>query len=156
VTTIIRNRYKSITISLFYNFLGKAMQKNSITNTSVRLDKWLWAARFFKTRALAKDAVQSGKVQYQGKRCKPSRVVELGANVKVPQGYDVKEVVVLQLQDKRLAAVLAESLYQETEDSQKHRANNAQARKLNALISPRPDHRPNKKQRRQIIQFKQQ
>lgn len=132
------------------------MQKNLKENTSVRLDKWLWAARFYKTRSLARDAVQSGKVQYNGQRSKPGKIVELGASIKVPQGYDIKDVEVLQLKDQRQAAPLAQLLYQETADSEKQRASNAEARKLSAFHSPKPDHKPDKKQRRQIIQFKHQ
>ena len=132
------------------------MQKNHDESQSVRLDKWLWAARFYKTRSNARDAVQSGKVQYNGQRSKPGKIVELGANIKVPQGYDIKDVVVLQLKEQRLGAPLAQLMYQETQVSEKLRASNAEARKLSAFHSPKPDHRPDKKQRRQIIQFKQQ
>lgn len=132
------------------------MQKNLDHSPSVRLDKWLWAARFYKTRSLARDAVQSGKVQYNGQRSKPSKVVELGASIKVPQGYDLKDVLVLQLKEQRLSAPLAQLMYQETQASEALRATNAEARRLSAFHSPKPDHRPDKKQRRQIIQFKQQ
>ena len=132
------------------------MQKNVADQLKVRLDKWLWAARFYKTRALAREAVQSGKVQYNGQRSKPGKVVELGANIKVPQGYDIKEVLVLQLKEQRQGAPLAQLMYAETQDSENLRARNAEARKLSAFHSPKPDNRPDKKQRRQIIQFKQQ
>ena len=132
------------------------MQKNVTDQLKVRLDKWLWAARFYKTRALAREAVQSGKVQYNGQRSKPGKVVELGANIKVPQGYDIKEVLVLQLKEQRQGAPLAQLMYAETQDSENLRARNAEARKLSAFHSPKPDNRPDKKQRRQIIQFKQQ
>ena len=132
------------------------MQKKLDASISVRLDKWLWAARFYKTRSLARDAVQSGKVQYNGQRSKPGKIVELGASIKVPQGYDIKDVEVLQLKDQRQSAPLAQLLYQETEESEKRRASNTEARKLSAFHSPKPDHKPDKKQRRQIIQFKQQ
>lgn len=132
------------------------MKKSLDIEISVRLDKWLWAARFFKTRSIARDAVQSGKVQYNGQRSKPGKIVELGASVKVPQGYDIKDVLVLQVKEQRQGAPLAELMYEETAISQKQRATNAEARKLGALLSPKPDHRPDKKQRRQIIQFKQQ
>ena len=132
------------------------MRKVPDKSKSVRLDKWLWAARFYKTRSMARDAVQSGKVQYNGQRSKPGKIVELGANIKVPQGYDIKDVVVLQLKEQRLGAPLAQLMYQETQVSEKLRASNAEARKLDAFHSPKPDHRPDKKQRRQIIQFKQQ
>jgi ribosome-associated heat shock protein Hsp15 len=123
---------------------------------SVRLDKWLWAARFFKTRSIARDMVQSGKVQYNGQRCKPSRSVELGATIIFPSGFDSKEVVVEQLSEHRKSAPLAQDMYKETEASLAQREKNAEARKLNAFHSPRPDSRPDKKQRRQIIQFKHQ
>jgi ribosome-associated heat shock protein Hsp15 len=105
---------------------------------------------------LAKDAVQSGKVQYNGQRSKPGKIVELGASIKVPQGYDIKDILVVQVKEQRLGAPLAQLMYEETPASESLRASNAEARKLNAFHSPKPDHRPDKKQRRQIIQFKQQ
>ena len=134
------------------------MSKSETENTplNVRLDKWLWAARFFKTRAIARDMVQSGKVHYNGQRAKPSRRVELGAIINVPTGWVVREIRVLGLSDKRLGAALAQALFEETEESVKKREENQAARKLNAFHSPKPDHRPDKKQRRQIIKFKQQ
>jgi ribosome-associated heat shock protein Hsp15 len=132
------------------------MQKNIDEGKSVRLDKWLWAARFYKTRSMARDAVQSGKVQYNGQRSKPGKIVELGASIKVPQGFDLKDVVVLQVKEQRLGAPLAQLMYAETKASEKLRASNVEARKLSTFHSPKPDHRPDKKQRRQIIQFKQQ
>ena len=152
----------SNTITLLKNYINTHMKNksaNNITNAdspAVRLDKWLWAARFCKTRAVARDLVQSGKVEYNGQRSKPSKVVELGATVKVPAGYDVKEVVVLQVSEQRKGAPLAQLMYEETEDSKALREKNAEARKLSAFHSPRPDSRPDKKQRRQIIQFKHQ
>jgi ribosome-associated heat shock protein Hsp15 len=132
-------------------------QSNSNNTTqNVRLDKWLWAARFFKTRAIARDMVQSGKVHYNGQRAKPSRNVELGARVKVPSGFDSRDIEVLGLSEKRLSAPLAQELYAETAESVTKREENQAARKLNAFHSPKPDNRPDKKQRRQIIKFKQQ
>ncbi|MFT4993155.1 MAG: ribosome-associated heat shock protein Hsp15 [Paraglaciecola sp.] len=122
----------------------------------VRLDKWLWAARLFKTRAIARDAVQTGKVQYNGQRSKPGKIVELAANIKIPYGYDVQELVVLELSEQRRGAPIAQLMYLETEASVQQRERNAQARKLSAFHSPSPDHRPDKKQRRQIIQLKHQ
>ena len=126
------------------------------TTQNVRLDKWLWAARFFKTRAVARDMVQSGKVQYNGQRTKPGKHVELGAMIKVPAGWDNREIKVLGLSDKRLSAPLAQALFEETAESVTKREENQAARKMNAFHSPKPDHRPDKKQRRQIIKFKQQ
>jgi ribosome-associated heat shock protein Hsp15 len=132
------------------------MPKTIDESNNVRLDKWLWAARFYKTRSLARDAVQSGKVQYNGQRSKPGKIVELGADIKIPQGFDLKDVVVQQVKEQRLGAPLAQLMYEETQASEKLRASNVEARKLSAFHSPKPDHRPDKKQRRQIIQFKQQ
>ena len=152
----------SNTITLLKNYICTHMKSKSANNEpstdvpSVRLDKWLWAARFCKTRALARDMIQAGKVEYNGQRSKPSKLVELGATIKVPAGYDVKEVKVLQVSEQRKGAPLAQLMYQETEQSQALREKNAEARKLSAFHSPRPDSRPDKKQRRQIIQFKHQ
>lgn len=130
--------------------------KTPETEHNVRLDKWLWAARFYKTRALARQAVQSGKVQYNGQRSKPGKAVEPGAQIKIPQGYDFKEVTVLGLAQQRRGAEQAQLLYQESQQSVAQREHNAKARQLSALYNPKPDHRPDKKQRRQIIQLKQQ
>jgi ribosome-associated heat shock protein Hsp15 len=132
------------------------VQKNFNESKNIRLDKWLWAARFYKTRSMARDAVQSGKVQYNGQRSKPGKIVELGASIKVPQGFDLKDIVVLQVKEQRLGAPLAQLMYEETQASEMLRASNVEARKLSVFHSPKPDHRPDKKQRRQIIQFKQQ
>ena len=130
--------------------------KNTLTEQSVRLDKWLWAARFFKTRALARDAVMSGKISYNGQRCKPSKTVELGVTIKVPQGYDVKEIIVLELAQHRRSAPLAQLMFEETPESLAQREKNSEMRKLSAFHSPKPDQRPDKKQRRQIIQLTHQ
>lgn len=130
------------------------MKQNSSEATEpVRLDKWLWAARFFKTRALAKDMVQGGKVQYNGQKTKPSRSVVVGAIVKFPQGFDDKTVIIEQIKDKRQSAPLAQLMYTETEESIEKRAQNALSRKVMGQ-NPRPENRPDKKQRRQLIKLK--
>ena len=131
-------------------------QKNTTSDTGVRLDKWLWAARFYKTQALAREMVQSGKVHYDGQRSKPSKVVQVGAIIKLRQGFDSKEVEVLELSEQRRGAPEAQLLYRETEESLAKREENAEARKLNALYNPHPDGRPDKKQRRQLIRFKKE
>lgn len=123
---------------------------------SVRLDKWLWAARFYKTRALAREMIQSGKVQYNGQRSKPSKLVELGAMITLPRGHDLWQVEIRQLSDQRRNAAIAETLYAETAASAERRVNNAEARKLNLLYNPHPQGKPDKKQRRQLIRTKQQ
>lgn len=121
----------------------------------VRLDKWLWAARFYKTRAIARDMIQGGKVHYNGQRCKPSKIVELNAEVKLSQGFDEKKVTIIKISGDRRAAPIAQTLYLETEQSIKKREENAWARKNNAYFSPSPEHKPDKKQRRELLKFKQ-
>ncbi len=121
----------------------------------VRLDKWLWAARFFKTRTLAKEAIEGGKVHYNGARAKPGRIVDIGAEIKIRQGWSEKVVEVLDLSERRGSAPIAQKLYRETEESEKHREELAWQRKqLQAATMP-PPRRPTKKQRRQIHRFKE-
>ena len=119
----------------------------------VRLDKWLWAARFYKTRAVAKQAIEGGKVHYEGQRTKCSRTVEVGATLVIRQGFDEKTVVIEAISDQRRGAPEARALYRETEDSIKLREASAAQRKV-MRGNVGPDHRPNKKDRRKIMQFK--
>lgn len=120
---------------------------------SVRLDKWLWAARFFKTRGLAKKAIEGGKVHYNGARAKTSKTVELGALIRVPQGWDILEVEVVALSDQRRGAPEARALYRETEESAARREREAEARRLTNQAMQHPLKRPDKKQRRDIQRF---
>ncbi|QYJ85997.1 ribosome-associated heat shock protein Hsp15 [Shewanella mesophila] len=122
---------------------------------SVRLDKWLWAARFYKTRAIAKEMINGGKVHYNGQRAKSSKVAEVDAVIRVRQGYDEKEVVIKKLSEQRQKAVIAQALYEETPESIAKRETYAEARRLNVLNNPAPDTKPDKKQRRQLIRFKE-
>ncbi len=119
----------------------------------VRLDKWLWAARFYKTRALASDAVSGGKVHLQGHRIKPSRAVKIGDCFEIQRGYERFEVVVTGLSERRGSATQAQLLYEETGDSREQREIEAEKRRLAALQRPRSTTRPDKKQRRKIRQF---
>ncbi|NVK37519.1 MAG: ribosome-associated heat shock protein Hsp15 [Gammaproteobacteria bacterium] len=121
----------------------------------VRLDKWLWAARFFKTRALAKAAIEGGKVLYDGQRCKVSRTVDVGATLQVRQGHDDKIVVVLKISEQRKGAPEAQLLYEETAESIKKRMDEAERRRKFAQANPLFDHKPNKKERRQIHKFRE-
>ena len=131
------------------------MKAQSANETSgVRLDKWLWAARFYKTRSIAKAMIEGGKVHYNGQRAKTSKEVEVGATIKLRQGNDEKEIIVTALSDQRRGAPEAQLLYQETEKSVKQREAIALARKANALSMPHPDRRPNKKERRELVKFK--
>lgn len=123
---------------------------------AVRLDKWLWAARFYKTRTLTKEMIDGGKVHYNGQRSKPNKIVEVGATLKIRQGSDEKEIVVLALSTQRRSAPEAQLLYRETEQSIANREKLAMARKMNALSMPHPDRRPDKKERRDLLKFKHQ
>lgn len=120
----------------------------------MRLDKWLWAARFYKTRSLAREMIEGGKVHYNGQRTKPSKIVEIGAELKLRQGSDEKTITVLALSQQRRSANEAQMLYRENEASIVKREQIAQARKLGALTMPHPDRRPDKKERRNLIKFK--
>lgn len=119
----------------------------------VRLDKWLWAARFFKTRALAKQAIEGGKVQCNGVKAKVSKIVEVGALLQIRQGTDEKTVEVLLLSDQRRGAPEALLLYAETQTSLALRAEAAEQRKLVRAGQPVDRQRPTKKDRRQIHSF---
>lgn len=132
------------------------MKKNNQeqSDNEIRLDKWLWAARFYKTRSIAKAMIEGGKVHYNGQRVKVSKAVEIGATLKLRQGNEEKEIVVTALSDQRRGAPEAQLLYQETEKSVKQREAIAFARKANALSMPHPDRRPNKKERRELVKFK--
>ena len=131
-----------------------AHSQTSDQSLEVRIDKWLWAARFYKTRSIAREMVQGGKVHYNNQRCKPSKAVELGATIKLLQGGEEKIIIIDQISEQRRGAPQAQTLYHETEQSLAQREKNAQARKLNALYSPKPLTKPDKKQRRKIIAFK--
>lgn len=120
----------------------------------VRLDKWLWAARFYKTRSLAREMVEGGKVHYNGQRTKPSKIVEVGAILTLRQGSDQKTIKILAINERRRPAQEAQLLYQETPESLDKREKIAEARKLNALTMPHPDRKPDKKERRNLIKFK--
>ena len=119
----------------------------------VRLDKWLWAARFFKTRAKAKDAIDGGKVHLNGHRCKPSKEVVAGDTLNITQGFDEKVVIVQQVSEKRGAAPIAQTFYQETPESEEKRTRLAEQRKA-AGAHIRSEGRPTKKNRRLIHQFR--
>uniref|UniRef100_UPI003A8430B1 RNA-binding S4 domain-containing protein n=1 Tax=Marinospirillum sp. TaxID=2183934 RepID=UPI003A8430B1 len=129
---------------------------SSTPASTVRLDKWLWAARFYKTRSLAKTAIEKGQVLYQGQRPKVSREVEVGVHLVITQGWDQKEVEVLGLSSQRGPASVAQQLYQETAASQTKRAAVAEQRRLQATGLSAPEQRPDKKSRRQIHRFKRQ
>jgi ribosome-associated heat shock protein Hsp15 len=115
---------------------------------TVRIDKWLWAARFFKTRSLAADAVESGKVRWNDERTKPSRNLKIGDNLLIDNGAMQWQVTVSILSDKRGAAALAQTLYLETPESISRRQNEAEQRKLFHEPTSRLKGRPTKRDRR--------
>jgi len=119
-----------------------------------RIDKWLLAARFFKTRGLATEMVNGGHVQLNGKRIKASKAVRSGDELSIVRGQEQFIVTVTGLAEKRGSATVAQSLYQETEQSIAAREKQRQLRKLKAAAAPSPDQRPDKKARRQIIKFR--
>lgn len=121
---------------------------------AVRLDKWLWAARIYKTRALAREMIEGGKVHYNGQRSKPGKVVEQGATLTLRQGNDERTLLVKGITEQRRPASEAVALYEETAESIEKREEMALARKMNALTMPHPDRRPDKKERRDLMRFK--
>lgn len=117
---------------------------------SVRLDQWLWAARFFRTRAFAKQAIETGKVEVDGQRAKPARAVRVGDALRVVRGEEVFEVEVAGLSDTRGPARVAQTLYAESEQSREARIERlARLRAERAGYRP-PEHRPDKRARRLI------
>ncbi|WP_449404752.1 ribosome-associated heat shock protein Hsp15 [Klebsiella grimontii] len=128
------------------------MKENPVE--AVRLDKWLWAARIYKTRALAREMIEGGKVHYNGQRSKPGKVVDLNATLMLRQGNDERTIVVKGITEQRRPASEAVALYEETAESIEKREKVALARKMNALTMPHPDRRPDKKERRDLMRFK--
>lgn len=124
-------------------------------NKMFRLDKWLWAARFYRTRAIAKQMIDGGKVFYNGQRTKSGKAVSIGDIIKIRQGFEEKEVTVIELADKRSNATFAQTLYKESEQSINTREKNTLARKQGILLSPASDTKPDKKQRRKLREFKE-
>lgn len=124
------------------------------TQQSYRLDKWLWAARFYKTRNMAKEAIAGGKVHCRGERCKPSKIIQVGEELTLKIGYDERVIVIKALSEIRRSATDAQKLYEETADSVARREQAIANRKM-GLQGIQTDGRPTKKQRRQIHQFRQ-
>lgn len=129
------------------------MAQKSDDDDKVRLDKWLWAARFYKTRALAKTAIESGKVHCRGERCKPGKEPRIGDQFQIRAGFDERTVVVEALSIVRRGAPEAQTLYSETPESIAKRENEAAQRKAGNL-GVTTDGKPTKKQRRQLFDFR--
>jgi ribosome-associated heat shock protein Hsp15 len=122
--------------------------------SSVRMDKWLWAARFFKTRALASRACDLGRIQANGLRAKPAREVHAGDRLQVENQSGLFEIDVLAANEVRGPAAVAQTLYRETEAGREARLRIAAERKAMSQFAPLPERRPSKRDRRRIIQFR--
>ena len=119
-------------------------------STALRLDIWLWAARFFKTRSLAKQAVETGKVEVAGQRAKPSRMVRIGDSLKIARSEEHFEVSVLALSEQRGPASVAQGLYAESEESRIRRGQLRAQRAAERDGYRAPEHKPDKRARRLI------
>jgi ribosome-associated heat shock protein Hsp15 len=122
--------------------------------TGVRMDKWLWAARFFKTRALAAKACELGRIESHNQFVKPAREVKVGDMLLIKNEGGDFQVEVLALNEMRGPASVAQTLYRETEESRELRQKIREERKANMVFSPAPAKRPSKRDRRRIIQFR--
>jgi ribosome-associated heat shock protein Hsp15 len=121
---------------------------------SIRIDKWLWAARFFKTRAQASKACDLGRIASNGNVAKPAREVRIGDRLEVRNEGGDFQIEVLALSQMRGPAAVAQTLYRESEESKAARAQLATERKAMSEYAPLPEHRPSKRDRRRIIQFR--
>ncbi len=130
-----------------------ANRENIEEKEKCRLDKWLWAARFFKTRSLAAEAVESGKVRVDSDRAKPSKEVRIGAAIHIRTKDFEIEVLVRGLSNQRRGAPEAQLLYEETESSRARRAEAAVTRENDHAQRERGAGRPTKRQRREIKGF---
>lgn len=125
-----------------------------VNQQTVRLDKWLWAARFFKTRAIAATAVNGGKVHVNGARTKPARGIAVGNRLTITKGPYVFEIVIRRLADRRGSAKVAQTLYEESPQSVEDRHVLMEQQKINRMQSPRPPQRPGKRDRRFLLREK--
>ena len=132
---------------------SKPAEKKTDLNR-LRLDKWLWAARFYKTRSVAKHAIEGGKVYCEGSRCKPGKEVEIGMEIRLRQGLDERTVIIQALSEQRRGAPDAQLLYAETEESIEQREKQALERKAQPSLW-QSDGKSNKRDRRLIHRFKQ-
>ena len=122
----------------------------------LRVDKWLWAARFYKTRSIAKAAIEGGKVHLDGQRVKVSREITIGERLAIKQGWEEKEVIVKSLSDQRGPAPVAQMLYEETPESAQRREREAQARNAAGGAMARPVQKPGKHERKALEKLRKQ
>ena len=134
----IANYKKQASVKFFFDILNFSLVSIEMPDKKIRLDKWLWAARFYKTRSIARDMINGGKVHYNGQRAKASKVIELGAVLTIRQGDIAKQVTIELLSDQRRGAPIAVTLYQETAESIKKREEYSILRKLSLQNAPTP------------------
>lgn len=130
------------------------MTDQSSSLTTVRIDKWLWAARFFKTRSLAARACELGRVRFNGQNAKPAREVRVGDMLRVTNDGGEFEIEILQLNEVRGPASVAQGMYRETEESREIRLKVAAERRAARMFEQLPAARPSKRDRKRIIQFR--
>jgi ribosome-associated heat shock protein Hsp15 len=123
-------------------------------DSQVRLDKWLWAARFFKTRSVAREAVAGGKVHLNGNRAKPGRSLNIGDELRVQRGEEEYTITIVELSTRRGPAPVARTFYEESEERRIRREKLAEERKLEHQQYATRERRPDKRQRRRIVRFK--
>ena len=123
-------------------------------DSSVRLDKWLWAARFFKTRSVAREAVSGGKVHLNGNRAKPGRSLSAGDLLRIQRGDDEYTITIIELGTRRGPAAVAQTLYKESDESRLKREKLVEQRKLEREQHAGRERRPDKRQRRRLVRFK--
>jgi ribosome-associated heat shock protein Hsp15 len=137
------------------------MARRSVTDEgmagtgTMRLDKWLWAARFFKTRALATEAINGGKVHLNGQRAKPGKEIGIGAHLEISKDQYTWDITVTALNAQRRPAKEAAVLYEESDDSLKKRLAEVERRRQEREMNVEPSQRPSKRGRRLIHRFKQ-
>ena len=133
------------------------MKNSEMTGKSpdIRLDKWLWAARFFKTRSLAAAAINGGKVHLNGARCKPARNVRIGDTLEIRRGGETLDIIVKRLSNRRGPASEAALLYEESADSVTRRLVQREQRRLSTQQAPHPSGRPSKRDRRRLLALKE-
>ncbi len=130
------------------------MKTGSPTASVVRIDKWLWAARFFKTRAAAQQAVEGGKIKLNGERTKPAKDLKVGDQLVIHAGTAAWTIAVVRLSDKRGPATVARTLYEEDEDSRVQREERAALRRFAASPDQERSGRPTKRERRQLERWR--
>ena len=128
-------------------------QPSDSSTATVRADQWLWAARFFKTRSLAKQAIEGGKIEVNSARCKPAKTLHIGDTLSISRGIERFEVVVAALSAIRGPATKAVGLYQETEESIARREREREAQRLSRMGFQPPPGRPSKRDRRDMASF---